>query len=241
MSSLKEQSDFIYNVIEYLWLVSIFFIIYFFIGNSCYMMKNQYHIDITSSGLNQFILLNEHIFKIPIFSAAITTGLLGWITVKIYLHTYFTTHENNINNQDVNRYSTYLQHYNNFIMMIDNGIERSEYLSNNTIDKFALYNFIYPDAPDGNLTISENYKNIIKEIDVNIIFLNTNLPRKIGYSDHIQRLIIQSSLMGIQLPEYERKDFLRLEHDFYFFINHINKNIKLNSLSKPAYSVYSAN
>ncbi|KUM12157.1 hypothetical protein AV645_03175 [Acinetobacter calcoaceticus] len=207
-------------------------------GNFFEKIKGKYSISITNGGVIEFIKLNEHIFSFLVFSTAVTTLLLGWITVKIYLSTYFTTHENNLNNQDVNRYSTYLKHYDNFLMMIDIKINKLKYLSGTNIDKLCLYNFIFPNIKDGVLVVSNDYVELINSLDQSIEFLNKNLPRKIGYSDHIEFLINQANKIGVELPYYERKYFLKIEHELYSLINHINYNIRVKELTEPKYSIY---
>ncbi|MGE8551534.1 MAG: retron Ec48 family effector membrane protein, partial [Acinetobacter calcoaceticus] len=163
------------------------------------------------------------------------TVLLGWISVQIYLETYITTHANNLNTQQVNRYSTYLQHYRNFIETIDIYLEHSSYLKSNSIDRLFFYRVVYPNSFEGDLNVSDNYRNIIKLIDMDIKFLNNGLPRKLGYSDHIKKLIINAENVGISIQECERKDFIKLEYDFYLFINNINKSLIVDELTKPQY------
>lgn len=237
-SKLKKEADLIYTIINILWGITIIITFVFFVGNFFEKIEGKYSFSITNDGLIQFIKLNEHIFNFFVFSTAVTTLLLGWITVKIYLSTYFTTHENNLNNQEVNRYSTYLQHYDNFLMMIDIKINKLKYLSVTNIDKLCLYNFIFPNVKDGVLLVSDDYRELINLLDQSIEHLNKNLPRKIGYSDHIDFLIKQANKIGVELPYYERKYFLKIEHELYSLINHINHNIRVNELREPQYSIY---
>ncbi|WP_314337014.1 retron Ec48 family effector membrane protein [Acinetobacter guillouiae] len=235
---LKKEADLIYSIIEKLWLVTAMVVVYFWTGNSLEILKQGYSIKISSLGLKNFLELNEYIFQIPVFSTAITTILLGWITVKIYLSTYFTTHENNINNQEVNRYSTYLKHYENFLMMLEIKTSKLKYLSPNSIDKLALYTFIFPNVKNGDLRICNDYTDVIDSFNNSIDFLNKNLPKKLGYIDHIDLLISQSKKMGIALPQYERKQFLKIEHELYDLINHINKNLDVSDIKQAKYSIY---
>lgn len=237
-TTLKIQADLIYSIIEYLWLITAMAVIFFSICNSLELFKQGYSIQISNSALKEFFNLNEHIFKLPIFSTAVTTLLLGWITVKIYLSTYFTTHENNINTQEVNRYSTYLKHYENFIMMIEIKIVKLRYLSPSSIDKLALYTYIFPNVKNGDLSICDDYKITIDSFNKSIDFLNNNLPRKLGYIDHIDLLINHAKKMGIELPRYERKQFLKIEHELYDLLNHINRNIDILDIKEAKYSTY---
>ena len=235
---LEKQAKLIYSIIEKLWLATAIIVVYFWIGNSLDILKQGYSIQISNLGLKKFLELNDHIFQIPVFSAAVTTLLLGWITVKIYLSTYFTTHENNINSQEVNRYSTYLKHYENFIMMLEIKVTKFKFLSPNSIDKLALYTYIFPNVKHGDLSICDDYKNLIKSFNNSIDFLNSNLPKKLGYNDHVDMLIEQSKKMGIELPKYERKQFLKIEHELYDLINHINRNISVSDFLEAKYSIY---
>ncbi|BFM36829.1 retron Ec48 family effector membrane protein [Acinetobacter towneri] len=237
-TGLEKEAKLIYLIIEQLWLVTLMIIIYFWVGNCFDILKQGYAIQINNSGLKKFLELNDQILQIPVFSTAITTLLLGWITVKIYLNTYFTTHENNLNNQEVSRYSTYLKHYENFIMMLEIKVSKLKYLSPNSIDKLALYTYIFPNVKNGDLSICNDYKNIIKSFNVSIDFLNNNLPKKLGYTDHIDLLIENSKKMGIELPRYERKQFLKIEHELYDLINHINRNINVSDRLEAKYSIY---
>lgn len=238
---LKELSKIINQMIKYTWFISIVIAVWFFAGNSFEVLKEQYEFSFTSIGFKKFIELNEHIFKILLFSVTVTTALLAWITVQIYMETYLTTHENNRNIQDVNRYSTYLKHYDNFLKTLDNYLEQSRFFSNKTIDKLCFYKFLFPEAILGNLNISDKYIQLIDELDSSIKYLNSNLPRKLGYADHIQKVIIKSKELGIILPECERKEFLKLEHDLYILINYINSNLGVKLVTLPEYSVYSRN
>lgn len=237
-TSLEKEANLIYSIIEILWLITLMVVLYFWIGNSFEILKQGYSIKISNLGLKKFLELNDHLLKIPVFSTAVTTLLLGWITVKIYLRTYFTTHENNINNQEVNRYSTYLKHYENFIMMLEIKVCKLKYLSPNSIDKLALYTYIFPNVKDGDLTICDDYRKIINSFNNSIDFLNKNLPKKLGYIDHIELLIEQSKKMGIELTKYERKQFLKIEHELYDLINHINRNINVLDIVEAKYSTY---
>ncbi|KHN66881.1 hypothetical protein DH17_17005 [Acinetobacter oleivorans] len=123
-------------------------------------------------------------------------------------------------------------------MMIDIKINKLKYLSGTNIDKLCLYNFIFPNIKDGVLVVSNDYVELINSLDQSIEFLNKNLPRKIGYSDHIEFLINQANKIGVELPYYERKYFLKIEHELYSLINHINYNIRVKELTEPKYSIY---
>lgn len=236
--NLEKQAKLIYLIIEKLWLITVIIVAYFWMGNCLDILKQGYSIKISNSGLKKFIELNDHIFQIPVFSAAVTTLLLGWITVKIYLSTYFSTHENNMNSQEVNRYTTYLKHYENFVRMLEIKTTKLKYLSPNSIDKLALYSYIFPNVKNGDLSVCDDYKNLIKSFNKSIDFLNSNLPRKLGYIDHIDMLIEQSNKLGVVLPKYERKHFLKIEHELYDLINHINRNINILDLVEAKYSIY---
>lgn len=237
-TGLEKEARLIYSIIEKLWFVTLIIVIYFLIGNFFDLLKQGYGIKINNLGLKKFLELNDHIFKIPVFSTAITTLLLGFITVKIYLNTYFTTHQNNLNSQEVSRYSTYLKHYENFIMMLEIKVSKLKYLSPNSIDKLALYTYIFPNVKNGNLSICSDYIDIIESFNTSINFLNNNLPKKLGYTDHIDLLIENSKKMGIELPRYERKQFLKIEHELYDLINHINRNINVSHIVEAKYSIY---
>lgn len=232
---LMNESILINKIIKVVWFVTVCATFYFFICNSFFIIKSGFYFQPTSQGLKEFINLNEHIINIPVLAVAITTALLGWISVQIYLETYLTTHVNNLNTQDVNRYSTYLQHHKNFFETIDIYLEYSSFLKSSSIDRLLFYRVIYPNSFEGDLNVSDSYKNIIKLIDGNIKLLNDDLPRKIGYSDHIKRLIANAESLGITIQECERKDFIKLEYDFYLFINNINKSLVLRELTKPEY------
>lgn len=235
MDKLARDSSLINRIIKYIWFLAAGATIYFFICNFFFILKKGYHFEPTSEGLKKFIELTQYIFQIPVLAIAITTILLGWISVQIYLETYITTHANNLNTQQVNRYSTYLQHYRNFIETIDIYLEHSNYLKSNSIDRLFFYRIVYPNSFEGDLNVSDNYRNIIKLIDVDIKFLNNELPRKLGYADHIKKLIINAGGIGITIQECERKDFIKLEYDFYLFINNINKSLIVAELTKPEY------
>lgn len=235
MVKLARNSFLINKVIKIVWFLAACSTLYFFSCNFFFILREGFQFEPSSNGLGIFFELNKYIFQIPIFAAAITTALLGWITVQIYLETYLTTHTNNLNTQKVNQYSTYLQHYKNFLETIDIYIEHSNYLKSNSIDRLFFYRIIYPNSFDGDLNISEKYKEIIFLIDSNIKFLNEDLPRKIGYSEHIKRLIAHAENLGISIQECDRKDFIKLEYDFYLFINNINKSLVVNELTRPEY------
>lgn len=237
-TGLEKEAKLIYLIIEKLWLVTLMIVVYFWVGNCFDILKQGYKIQINNLGLKKFLELNEHIFQIPVLSTAITTLLLGWITVKIYLSTYFTTHENNLNNHEVSRYSTYLKHYENFIMMLEIKVSKLKYLSPNSIDKLALYTYIFPNVKNGDLSICNDYKITIKSFNDSVEFLNKNLPKKLGYTDHIDLLIEHSKKMGIDLPRYERKQFLKIEHELYDLLNHINRNIDVLDILEAKYSIY---
>ncbi|MGB5888140.1 MAG: retron Ec48 family effector membrane protein [Acinetobacter venetianus] len=235
MDKLARNSFLINKVIKIVWFVAACSTLYFFSCNFFFILREGYQFQPSSNGLGIFYDLNNYIFQIPIFAAAITTALLGWITVQIYLETYLTTHTNNLNTQKVNQYSTYLQHYKNFLETIDIYLEQSNYLRSDSIDRLFFYRIIYPNSFDGDLNISEKYKEILYMIDSNIKFLNEDLPRKVGYSEHIKRLIDHAKKLGISIQECDRKDFIKLEYDFYLFINNINKSLVINELTRPEY------
>lgn len=237
-SNLECEASFIYSFIKYLWIIATIVMLLFFIANLCNIIKDGFTLDFSNIALKNFIELNEHIFKIPVLSTGITTILLGWITVKIYLSTYFSTHENNLNSQEVNRYTTYLKHYDNFLMMLEIKLKRLAYLSPNSIDKLSLYNFIFQNVRNGDLGISKCYKDFLENTNIAINEINNNLPKKIGYSNHIQLLVKEAKNMGIDLPEYERKSFIKIEHDFYDLINHINKHNNLPALVESKHSIH---
>ena len=57
-STLKKQADLVYLIIEILWFITIYIVIYFFIGNIFEVMKQGYSIKITNLGLKKFLELN---------------------------------------------------------------------------------------------------------------------------------------------------------------------------------------
>ncbi|EFF81063.1 hypothetical protein HMP0015_3415 [Acinetobacter haemolyticus ATCC 19194] len=122
--------------------------------------------------------------------------------------------------------------------MLEIKTSKLKYLSPNSIDKLSLYNFIYPNMKDGDLSVCIEYKKTINSINNSIIHINNNLPKKIGYTDHINLLINESKKMGIDLPQYERKYFLKIEHELYELINHINRNINEADIKEAKYSTY---
>lgn len=188
--------------------------------------------------INYFFSFFENILNLFKFLVAITTVLLAWLTVQIYLSTYLTTHKNNLNIQMVNQKSTYLSHFKFFNEILENYLNGSKYLTKRSFDKFIFYNYVFLNPQLGDFSISDRYKKSLFDINSNIILLNNNLPRKLGYVSHRDFLINSLSEMGITVPKCERKDFLMLEKELYLFFNNINKYIDCEELEVATYNAY---
>lgn len=187
---------------------------------------------------NNFISFFEIIPKIFAFFVAIMTVLLGWLTVQIYLSTYLTTYKSNNNTQNVNAYSTYFEHLKYFNNIVDHYLDQNEIIKGKNIDKFKFYDFLFVDPRLGDFEISNQYKDIVKKIDIEIERLNLNLPRKIGYVEHRDLTISLFETMGVKLPICERKDFFKLEQEIFKFISNVNKNNGLQPLKDAKYNPY---
>lgn len=236
---LKSTSELINNIIlkGSKFLLFIFILLFFLNLYDVSFVKKRY-LCYSSECFSEFFLLYDHVFKVLTVGVACTTVLLGWLTVQIYLKTYLTTHTNNLNTQIVNQYSTYLKHYDFFNALVDRYIIENKYILSKDIDKFVMYNFIFSSPSEGNFNISEDYKLLIKKMNKNIEILNNNLPRKLGYIDHRDTLILNLEKVGVKIPKCDRRDFLKLEIEAYFFINNINKNINMQQLITANYNAY---
>lgn len=228
------------NKFIYIFVFITIFICIIVIGLGCYEFYNSDKGDfcLKQECINYFFGFFDNIGKIFGFFVAITTILLGWLTVQIYLNTYLTTHKNNINVEMVNQKNTYLNHLKFFNQIIDNYLEESIYLTKKSLDKFILYDFVFENPQEGNFKISVKYLTLISNMNENIENLNQKLPRRLGYVGHRDFLINSLSEVGIIIPKCERRDFMKLEREIYKFLNNINKNIGCSLLNEAKYNAY---
>lgn len=193
---------------------------------------------LSNNCIENFISNISGLIKLSIFVWGIIAALFAWLTIEVYVHTYISTHKNNLNAKKVSAHSTYLTHYNFFCDLVDCYIDKSRLVSKNSIDKLVLYNFIFKTAHLGDFDVSEEYRIVLNNLDLAIEHMNITLQRKQGYDLHAKKLVLECKKLGISLTESERKDFSRIELDVYNLLNNINNILKCKKLTTPKYIGY---
>ena len=196
---------------------------------------------LNNSCIENFLSRISSLVKLFIFVWGVIAALFAWLTIEVYVHTYISTHENNLNAKKVSAHNTYLSHYNFFCDLVDCYIEKSRLVSKKSIDKLVLYNFIFKTAHLGDFDVSQDYKDVLESLNFAIEQMNVNLKRKQGYDLHAKGLVNECKKLGIGLTESERKDFSRIEMDIYNLlnnINNINNILKCRELTRPKYIGY---
>ncbi|HFG6955069.1 retron Ec48 family effector membrane protein [Acinetobacter baumannii] len=216
------------------WLSTVSFII-LFIVNAHDLYKKEIGICFTNICLGNFFQNYGEIIKIPTAGVALLTLLFLWHASNIYVHTYKITHQNNKNSQEVNQKTTYLNHYKNFTELLEQYINKIDYINTNSIDKYEFYHFIHNDPLSGDFTISQNYIDFINDINLNIVNLKNNAIRDKEYKDHINNMINKFLIIGFEIPNCQRKEFMKIEVSCYDLLNLINKSIKVKHIESPSH------
>ena len=213
---------------------SLFFLL-FFIFTAYQLYKDGINFCLVDDCLGNFIEYYKNTLKIPPAALAILTLLFLWHASNIYVHTYNTTHKNNLNTQMVNKQTTYLNHYKNFSEILDHYLSKVDFISLRSIDKFEFYHFIYKDSVNGDFEISQRYIDFITQINENISNLESNPIRDKEYKFHIDEIIKKFSLAGFTLPNCPRKEFMKIEVNCYRLLNLINKSKNVDEIKNPSH------
>lgn len=187
--------------------------------------------------IKNFYDFYEYVIKIPMAGIAVITILFAWHAANSYFHTYVITAENNLNTQKVNQQSTYLQHYKFFCELLDECVEKVDYINIKNIDKFNLYHFIFDQAKNGDFNVSNSYKEYINYLNKNISDLKNQIIKNKENTDHIKNMVIKLSEIGFNMPECPRKDFIKLEVGCYDLLSLINKCIDVEIIDEPSHCI----
>lgn len=216
------------------WLSTVSFIA-LSLFNAYDLYTKKISICFTNICLGNFFHNYEEVIKIPTASVALLTLLFLWHASNIYVHTYKITHQNNKNSQEVNQQTTYLNHYKNFNELLEQYVNKTDYIHSNSIDKFEFYHFIYNDPLSGDFSISQSYIDFINNINLNISNLKNNAIRDKEYKDHINNMVNMFFSLGFEIPNCQRKEFMKIEKSCYDLLNLINKSIKVNKIDPPSH------
>ena len=207
----------------------------FFLVTTYQLYKNGVDVCFVDDCLGNFLEYYENTLKIPPATLAILTLIFLWHASNIYVHTYNTTHKNNLNTQMVNTQTTYLNHYKNFSEILDHYLSKVEFISIQSIDKFEFYHFIHNDSVNGDFNISQRYNEFIDDINNNILNLQNNPIRDKEYRFHIDEIVKKFSMIGFSLPNCPRKEFMKIEFNCYILLNLINKSKNIKEINSPSH------
>lgn len=214
---------------------STFLFMSFFIVTTIELYGKGINFCFSDNCLGNFLEYYKNTLKILPSAIALLTVVFLWHASRIYIHTYNTTHNNNLNTQMVNKQTTYLNHYNNFSEILSHYLSKVDLISIHSIDKFEFYHFIYNDSLNGDFSISVKYKEFICEINNTIDNLEINAIRDKEYILHINEIVDKFSVVGFVLPNCQRKEFMKIEANCYKLLNLINKSIKADQIKEPTH------
>jgi hypothetical protein len=188
----------------------------------CTTYKNQ---ELKHSDFCMQSLCIENFEKI--FSGSIKifrSGMYITTALTIILTSYIALKNYKISVQ-MSSLSSYVGHSNLFKDFLESEIEKRNQLKLSNVNIHYWYRHMFPNAKNGELATSEEYKITIKGITSSIIKTNNsiNTPKGgYGYRKHQDRMVLAFKKLGIKIGPLPKNDFNLIETQIFDLIDTVN-------------------
>jgi len=186
--------------------------------------------------IDNFLLFSEHARQTFNYIASSSVAALTAIGIYFAIMNYIGTARTNA----ISNHLSNLRTFNDFI---NQEITNDDRIKIGSIDVFRWYNLIFPKSKSGNLSIGEEYKRLISEIDnaikeSNKLCTSGDSP-SFEYKPHQEKMREALKKIGITIELMPRNDFKDSEKSLYKIIDKTNKEFcgsnEIVQLSKPKY------
>lgn len=133
-----------------------------------------------------------------------------------------------------NAFNNHLSHIRLFSDFVNTELIKHSGISKNKIDIFHWYNLIFPNSSDGNMSISQDYYDRIKNVKLEIVTSNNIVTEKanIYMVEHQKRMLPKfEGVFGIKMDVLPKNDYIRVEEEIFIFIDKVNKTFTNNPIS----------
>lgn len=159
-----------------------------------------------------------------IFSLIATVATIGGIIVAV--HTY-------LNNVSTNALSNHIAHLKIFQDYLVIELSKHDHLSISSIDVYGWYNSIFTESTQGNIYVSESYKQSVQSINDAILLSNAESQSaengSFQYKKHQTRMTSVLNDFGISMGFHPRNDYFEIEGQVLRLITSINKAFCYNA------------
>ena len=140
--------------------------------------------------------------------------------------------ESNTQNSELNSITAKINFFNHkqthkqfFFDFINQSIDKNKIIHQSSIDKFILYHTIFEEKDDSSIQISENFSQLLTDLNHLIELSNAEFTHKkqnfFSNKNYQDKIIIILNPYGINLPKCFRREFFDLETDVLILIEEI--------------------
>lgn len=147
-----------------------------------------------------------------------TVATIGGIIVAV--HTYL----NNVSTNALSNHIAHLQVFQDYLVI---EISKHDHLSISSIDVYGWYNSIFTESTQGNIYVSDSYRQSVQLINNVILLSNTQSQSaengSFQYKKHQNRMTSALNDFGISMGFHPRNDYFEIEGQALRLITSINK------------------
>ncbi|MBU2872366.1 retron Ec48 family effector membrane protein [Colwellia sp. E2M01] len=221
-SLISESYSLFFNIFKWALIVSLIFLLLSIIATTISVFKSPdvgFSFCLTNDCLKMTINLYSasiHIMQsiLILFTSIATIGGI-FIALKSYINTYNSSLLHN-----------HISHFTLFKDFFKSEIDKRDKLKISNFDIFRWYNLMYPDSKIGSMNTSDNYIDIITNI--NVVIASSNEQVSIAsdgsflYRKHQHKLIEATLVLGVELSTLPRNNFYDVETQLLSLISVIN-------------------
>lgn len=153
------------------------------------------------------------------FDIGVAIATIGGIFVALL--SYFSSSANSA-------LTNHIEHLKVFSEYLDSEIKKRSRLSAPLIDTLYLYGFIFRQSRNGKTSVSDDYENFIKGINLIIDESNqrcvVGTPGGFSYKDHQRKIRDHLAIVGITVNTAPRNDYLEMEDELFSLLNRISQS-----------------
>ncbi|HHQ6579377.1 TPA: retron Ec48 family effector membrane protein [Serratia fonticola] len=166
-----------------------------------------------------------------------TAWLLTLITTVGGVLIAIMTYKTSVKNSNL---TNHISHLNMFRDYINAEIGKRQFISSEKINIYKWYGMIFPESKKGDVAISTNYVENIKDIEKVVEKANYDISSpqiSYSYNNHQRDLISKMDVLGIKISTGPKNEFILVEEQVFELIDCINitftdVNIELSSLKR---------
>lgn len=170
-------------------------------------------------------IFSETIKLSQAFTSLLTSiATIGGIVVAVFTY---------INSVKTNALNNHISHFQIFSNCIISECQKRDMLSISSIDIFHWYNSIFKRSRDGIMTVSNEYRRIIKDLNTTICVSNERCQKaskeSFRYKVHQSEMIETLKTFKISLEMHPRNEFYEIEGQVLGLIQTVNNAFAANS------------